>query len=465
MSTRPADQPDQPDEPDPPVPLAGPGRQPSRLRSTGIATAGIVLGSVPGMLLPFAITGWFGAQSRTDAYFLTLSAAMFAATVLSIVMERAVVPFAATALDSGSRALSALLRRLLPQVAAGALAAYAVAAAVVVVVVVPTTTLGVQESDLVKDLVLLLAPFPVLAAMSSVVAASLFAAQRFGLATWSLALRALGALAAGLLLQDEIGLEAVAAGLSLGEAARLLVLSLALGRVGRALPEGPGSESSAGFWRVAAPHVLSMSVVSVTGLVDRSVAAGLEPGSATVFELCDKLYYAPAVLIGSGIATVSGAAWAGMMATERRAELRRDFARSQAFAGAAATAVALAAAVVVWLAASRVQEEFGIPSELPFALTFAILMIGLPFGLSADLTVRLLIAFRRTWVFTVSAVVILTLTVVGDVVGAALFGLPGIAGASALTRAANALLLGVAALRLLSAPVEVSSPSLTASRP
>lgn len=424
-----------------------------RGRRTLIATAGIVLGSAPGMLLPFVITAWFTAGTDTDVYFLTVGAATFAATVLTIVMERTVIPYAAVAAQRGGAQLSALTRRLASQSAALGGLSHVIASTVLIALVMPSTTFSDDARSLATRLAVVLVAFPVLAAANSVVAGALFGVHRFAVGTYSLSLRSLGALTVGLLWRDSWGLEAIALGLVVGEALRTGVLVWHLRSVVREHATGDTDEKpGAGFWRQALPHTASMVIVSLNPMVDRSIAATLQPGSTTALELADKLYYAPSVLVGSGLAIVSGAHWAAMVGSPGTAKgLRRDYYRSQRLTMAAAVLVAAFAALVVWLGMDLVRPVFGVPPALPLASTFMLLVIGLPFALSAELAVRVLVIFKRTWIFPVSAVLLLCLNIGADLVGAALFGLEGIAAASTLVRVASAAILGIAAHGALAA--------------
>jgi len=432
------------------------GRRAAVLR----AGSGTLLGNGAGAVLPFLVTAWLGTGRDTDVFFLVTGVVTTVATVFAVVLERGVVPFAAGPAGAPG-ALHGLVRAIGRQAALAAGLAGAAASAVLVAAVGPATAPG----ELALRLAVVLLPLPALAAASAAAAGGLYARGVYLMPAASVALRAGGGLVAGLVAGPALGVPAVAAGLVLGEAARALLLDRALragpgsrvadgtrpagGRVRRPSP-GPARPSTAAFWRTVGPHTLSMGLVVTTPLVDKAVAAPLGAGAVTVVELCDKLFYAPLVLVGAGIAVVSGTAWAE--AVERGGPtdaLRRDYARSQAGVAAAATVVALLGAGALWLAEPLVRRLLAIPPDLPFASTLTLFLAGLPFAVVGDLGVRLVVAFRRTWLMVGSAVLIVTVNLAGDLIGAALLGLDGIALASTVARAANAAFVLVVTWRLL----------------
>src|ERR1051326_1502381 len=91
-------------------------------RRTRILTAGggTILGSVPGFLLPFAIVHAYGASRTADAYFFSAGTVLFCASLFSVALETATIPFAIEWAAHGPRTVRRGAARLPPPGARGA---------------------------------------------------------------------------------------------------------------------------------------------------------------------------------------------------------------------------------------------------------------------------------------------------------------------------------------------------------
>ena len=391
-------------------------------------------GSAAGALLPFLIARWFEVGRSTDVYFLVVGAVQVVAYLLSLVVESAALPFASKALQQDRRSLRRFCLVVGRYVLAVSSAMTLLALVVVLAVLVPAAGLdGPARAD-AYQLALAVAVLPVLASLSGLVSAATFALDRFALATGSQVLRAGGGIVLAATLGEQLGLLAVALGITLGEAARAVVLAVALPRRD---PDG-GAPVDVGLQmlRLASPTLLASIVVAVNPVVDKAVAARLDPGSTTLIELGEKLFYIPMVLLVAAVTKVSATVWARQADVDDVA-LRRDFWKVQRLGAVLTTLAVLVAVALVTTSRGLVDGLLDLGGDTTFFLVFLAYIVGLPLALSADLAGMMLIILRRTAVFPALAVLLVVVNLLADLVGARLFGVVGIAASSTIVRGVN----------------------------
>lgn len=411
---------------------------PPRLRRTVMASWGTLVGGGAGALLPFLIARWFEVGRGTDVYFLVVGAVQLVAYLLALVVEGATLPFAAKALHADPHALRPFSRTMTRYVLLAAVPLTAACLLVVAFVLVPAAGLGGNARDEAMVYLWAVALLPVLAAVSGVVSAASFALDRFAFTTGTQVLRAGGGIVAALALGEQLGLLAVALGLTLGEGLRALVLAVSLPRASpgvRPQPVDVGPQ----MLRLASPTLVSSMVIAVNPIVDKAVAARLDAGATTIIELGEKLFYIPMVLVVTAVTKVSATLWARQVATDPAA-LRPDFWRVQRLGLAATTVIVLLAVPVVLLSRPLVAGFLGIEADSAFFLVAVVLLVGLPLALAAELASVMLITLRRTGAFPVVAGVLVVGNVVLDLLGAHFLGVVGIAVSSTVVRILNLVL-------------------------
>jgi peptidoglycan biosynthesis protein MviN/MurJ (putative lipid II flippase) len=128
------------------------------------------------------------------------------------------------------------------------------------------------------------------------------------------------------------------------------------------------------------------------------------------------------------------------MALNQDAEqVRRDFLRSQGMIVGAGVILALATCAVAQLVVGPAGRLLKVDGG-SFVLTFQVFMLGLPAALSAALSLRLFLAYKRTDMLLLYATILVVVNVVGDYLGATLLGVEGIALASTVVRYSSAAL-------------------------
>lgn len=399
-----------------------------------MASTGTLGGSAAGALLPFLIARWFDVGRSTDVYFLVVGAVQIVSYLLSLVVEGAALPFATKAVQRDRRSLRRFCVVMGRYVLAASFAMTLLALVVVFVVLVPAAGLdGAPRAD-AYQLALAVAALPVLASLSGLVGAANFALDRFALTTGSQVLRAGGGIVMAATLGDQLGLLAVALGITMGEAARVLVLAVVLPR--GSAEGGAPVDVGLQMLRLASPTLLASIVIAVNPIVDKAVAARLEPGATTLIELGEKLFYIPMVLLVSAVTKVSATVWARQVDVDNAA-LRRDFWKVQRLGAGITSGVVVVAIAVMAASRGTVDGLLDLGGDDTLFLVFAAYIIGLPLALSADLAGAMLIILRRTALIPALAVLLVVINLVADLVGAQLFGVVGIAASSTVVRVVN----------------------------
>lgn len=407
---------------------------------TGLAT---VAGSAPGLLLPLAISQSVRSRPLTDAYFFAVDTTLFSATIFAFVLRTVVVPFILEWTEDSRPGLGrTMVARVAGQAAAGATVLFIVTAALVILLVLPHTSFSADERTETAKFLLYLVPLPAAMAWASVLAGAHFANDRWVFAAWSEGFRGLLPLVALLVFESDLTL--VAGSLVAGELVRVGLLQRSWARLeprstgaARSRPP-PGALRQ--FWRVARPHLLSMLVINVNPLIDRSFCSALPAGSVTTFVLAEKLFYVPQLLFATAVATVYGTRWAQATVSSafEPTKLFNDFSVAQK----RITSAGLAAAIVLTLGALAFAPPLALflhVDQSAFVFTLGAFCMGLPAALSSALSLRLFLAMKQTRVLVAFAAILVVVNTVGDLVGALLFGVIGIAVSSTLVRTVGAL--------------------------
>jgi peptidoglycan biosynthesis protein MviN/MurJ (putative lipid II flippase) len=224
----------------------------------------------------------------------------------------------------------------------------------------------------------------------------------------------------------------LAAAVGVGETARGVVSAVVLRR--RTTGSASAGELPRGrLFATAAPHFVSMVVISVNPIVDRTVASGLAPGSVTLLELGERVLYVPVVAITSSVILVAGARWAkiGLAKPER---LRADVVRTLRVVVLISVGAGALVAGVLSVATAVAGRSFQGASPSDFRAIALIFIIGLPGSAVLILSTRFLTAVGETNVLPALAVLLVLVNLGGDLVGAAVLEVKGIALASTVVR-------------------------------
>jgi putative peptidoglycan lipid II flippase len=414
------------------------------------ALLGVVLGSLPGFLLPFALTWRLTAGHLTDAYFYAFAIALLPATLLSVVLETNVLPVADEYKRRGTHSLIRFTRKIVAQCIAIGVTSYAAAAIVGILIISGKANWPAEEKRLCIELLLIFGVYVVAVSASSVISGCLHALGDFFTTTCSQGLRSILPLAIVFVMpKTATGVLLSASALSLGEVIRAIFLSFRL----RLLARGLEAESRLGskprsIWTAALPHGLAVLALLANPTIDRIVASSLSTGSITLLDLAEKVLYAPLVALNYSIVLVAGARWARYLPAEVGA-LTQDFWRThrRALGLSVISAIVILGSVLVFSLFAP-SEVAGIKLST-FSALLAIFLAGLPAAAIVSTALRFLTIVGDTIWLPGVAIAAVVINLVGDIVGARLIGVYGIALSSTGVRYANAVLLLILCIRRL----------------
>lgn len=402
---------------------------PDRVRSVIAASIGTGLGSSAGAILPFVLTHQFGVSRETDVYFIVVGAVQLVAYVLGMVAEAAALPIISAAIAKdpthARAAATAVILRVVPIAGAVNVLLLALTAAVVL----PAAGVSILSDPAALAFLLVGIPMGALSTAGGLAAGANFALMRFAFTTATQVFRAGTALLLVTVFADA-GLVVAAIGLCVGELIRFLVLYFRL--------PGPAHSAEIGsiplgkqVLQLAGPTLISSAVIAANPLIDKTVAARVAVGGPTVLELAEKIYYIPSVLLVAAISKVSAGHWS-RMAARGDVDLLRDYKKVQivSFLSGLAAAILLAisfhlAVEYIPFARNQVQQAGG-----HFEIVLFIFLLGLPFALSSDLSNSMILVMRRSRVMPPIAITLVSVNLIADIAGAALWGIAGIAAAS-----------------------------------
>ena len=397
--------------------------------------------------IPLVSARLFGATPETDAFFLALGAVTFFVSVGGVVLEQAVVPHAASVVGQGDLAFRWLWRlarwAALLGLGLAALAALAIQVAA-----------RVQPRPEIRALLgawqtLGVALVPALVVLGSLGAGVLTGRGRYPLVCVGMALRAVGIVLVMVVRPFGARLPDLTTAFLLGEGARTIYnLSLAA----RALQGTARGVEGAGFtipsvnavWETTWPIAASMAAAALSPIVDRVVAAGVMAGGISDVEYGEKAYFAIVGTVVAGLQVTVFTQWS------RSAKDRRDLWRELRALALVGGMAALAAAPLVYpagfLMARMVMGGTFLQSHLEAAGLIGFYLVAiLPYTVGG-FAVRALIAIDATRPLIWLGLVKVATNIVGDIVLARVFGLPGIALATIAAESLVAI-LGVAVAR------------------
>lgn len=403
-----------------------------------------MVGNLPGLVLPFLITLRIEAGRLTDAYFYAFAIAILVSSIVALALEASVMAAATHHRRLGARRFRAFTAGLLARSLLITTGAYLVIGAIGAGTVLLKGNWAPAQQRLCIELIGVFGVYLGAVALTSSLAGCLYAFDRFFVARVSIGLRAVLPVPVLFLAPpDATGLLLGAGALAAGEWLRAAVLALRLRASVSELEDDPvrppAGPAPPAVWTIALPYGVAMVLFGASPVIDRIVAGSLEPGAVTTLDLAEKVFYAPVTVITSSVMLVAGARWARMSLDRPRA-LRDDFWQTvrRAAVLSSGLAVVLGAAAVLGLALVD-REVAGVDAQT-FCAVLAILLMGFPAAVVTNAGVRLMTVLQRTSVFPGLAVVSLLACIVGDVIGAALLGVPGIALAGTVWRTVNLVL-------------------------
>ncbi len=430
---------------------------------SALALAGTLLGSAPGLALPFLITLKFGATSLTDAFYFAYAISSFSASLCNGSVAASLLPSLARAKEHGGLPAVRARARVLSRQSVLAVGAFHVVMSIAALLIV---LLGTPWSSQTQELTALclaaLSLFVVAVALSTVQVAALQSLGDFFSPTASVGLRAMLPVAALLVVPTSgRGLLVLAVLTWLGEVLRIVWLhhrvrghaqraaaASAGAAAAGAAAVGAGSAPAVGaagvldqsgerLWARVAHNGIALGVLSANPLVARAIAAHDGPGAVTLVELAERFLFIPWLALSTSVVVVAGARWSRQLARDDLAALAADYRRTRRLLTLASLGAAIALAGLVAGALTVIGERLVGDQVGTLALMTAVLLIaGLPPTIVGILAQRLLTVVGETRRLPAISALGFVVNLVAGIGGYLALGLVGLMLASAAARLA-----------------------------
>lgn len=272
------------------------------------STLGLILGRLPGLLIPIASARIFGATGETDAFFFAWALVSYYLGCWAAAVEVVSVPFLVR-LRQGGRGPGAYLkvvRRWCTLTCAG----YMVGAMLLVKLGVLAPGGADPVGTTVLDYLFLLSIHALFSAHSSIEVGLLVSIGRYGVAFMSSAISTVIALAGAVLLGRHAGVWALAGGYPIGELVRLAFLKSHARWTWR--EETPGTllpSEVRTLFSASSFQVLGSILLGSYPVLDRMWASHLGEGAISFLSYAERLWMVPVGLATGGILSVKLVEW------------------------------------------------------------------------------------------------------------------------------------------------------------
>ncbi|MFH1039061.1 MAG: lipid II flippase MurJ [PVC group bacterium] len=399
------------------------------------------LGKGAGFLVPLFIAAWFGADSRTDAFFFSFTAVFMFSNIIGRVIESAIVPFVVETVARGE-SVGEFLGRILGFTTGGAIAATGLLLAVFLPLLPLITRFTAEELKMVRRILILISPLVVLVLDASILSGTLNAVRRFALPAVAPALRAGVMLAAAFLLKNQLGIYAAAVGYLLGELGLFLLLLSAVARVGLRPVRGGGGRAGE-FFATAGQQVLGMGAIGLSQVIDKVMASWLAvTGTISILFYAEWLYNIPVIFLSGGLMVTILSHWSERVYRDQGAtdgEPARDLVRPMRKALRLVTAVSLLIMIpaVIFLrpivALTFGRPDFGAENILNLSRVYLILSVTLLADMLSLVMTRVCIIYKQTAIIRNLGLLRLSLKIGFNLLLMPFWGIYGLAVATVLT--------------------------------
>lgn len=414
-----------------------------------------LVGKTAGMGREMLIAAMFGTGAQVDAYVLAWELPSYAINVFAGAFGAALIPaFVEVRTREGATAARQLLSGVL--IASFALLSVAALAAALVgpsLLGLVASGFGPDTLDLTVRLLHILLPSVVLGGLATLLVGVLSADEHFALGSASALAVAACSIAALVGWGRSWGISALAVGLVAGFALQLGILAWGVARAGMWPVAGWRRQAATvrTVIRQYVPMVAGMLLISSAGLVDQAMAATLGGGNAAVFSYGNRVV---AVVLSVGTMALGTAVlpYFSRMVAERDWNAIRHTLRTYTRVILAATIPVTIGLVAFSRPLVRLMFERGAftaeDTEIVGQVQ-AVLALQIPFYSLGILYVRLISSLKANRILMYGTVISFVLNVAGNYVLKGIFGVAGIALATAIVYVVSLAFLSVVLSRLL----------------
>lgn len=360
-----------------------------------------------GFVLFAAITSIFGANEKTDAFFLAYTVPMLFIGPVGSAIRTVLLPIFAESRARNLGLLSSLIGAALVQgLLISLVACVLLAAGTPLVLPLVSRTLAPETRHLVVMLTIFLLPLIIGQTLSAVLGSMYNVAGRFALPAIASGSRHLVALGLILLLHARLGIRILPLAFVAAAGYQLAVLAVSWRTLGVRIHWSMGAAAELRRpLRLALPLVLGSSALYLTVLVTRVVASHLEPGSVTILDYASRIISALMEVLTAGVLLVVLANWSHTLQQESvetlRARLRRTVVLVLFLVMPALTILFALRVPAVTLMLGRGQ--FNAQLVAATASVMAVLLVATPMDVIGRIYMRYFIAQQSTWVVAFAA--------------------------------------------------------------
>ncbi len=405
------------------------------------------LGRAGGMILPFLIAGVYGASAGTDAFFFAYSLAIAVTTLFSHMFEAAIIPYLAAERADFSSAAELMRRAFFKSLPVFVLLGGGVAV-FLRPLLAATHGWPAETAALSARLFTEFQPFLWLGLAISAWNGIFYHRRIFWLPAISPLVRSLVVILLLFAAHNALGIHALTAGFILGELVRFLFSwRLAKRLLPPVRPVAAASfpaEILKRFFKDASLQTAALLAVNLMVVSDQWFAGRAGPGALSLLSYADRLVQIPYLLFLSGFLSIFHADWSDAQANVSRdfwKTLKRDM--GLVLGGATLLAAGMVLSAKFWIALFYGTQKISAADRQTLTAVFVWYAAGFMPGAVRLALGRALIALKESRFYFFQAWVELGVNIFLNVVLMKVFGVPGIAMATALAYCLSALWLYV----------------------
>ena len=403
-----------------------------------------IIGKGVGFLIPFFIAAWFGISGKTDSFFFAFGLVIFLAQMFSPSVESVIVPFIAGAIAKNED-VGKFLGKTLGISAVGLSIIAVFFLAVIKPILSVLTKFSPDELNLIQVILFETAPLVVLLVWTAILSGTLNAYKIFSIPALSPAVRAMVTIGFIFVLKDKIGVHAIAWGYVAGEIVRLIVLFLFLRKLKlfRLRFSVKWEERFGQFFRTSSYQVVGMSLLAFTPIINQTMASWLGTGNVSLLEYANRLYMIPTTLMASGLMVTVLSHWSAEYQTGGVDVLRRNVLKAVRVVGTGGLILTISLFLIKGYLIRLVYGYGEFPKEQMPEVTriFGLFLLGLTPYLIALLYSRAFLTRKNTKVLLLAAGVMVSGTIVFNLVFMRIMGISGIALAASTVAFLSLILL------------------------
>lgn len=407
-------------------------------------TVWVLMGRAGGVLVPFLVAVFMGAGPATDAFFFAYAAIFSLQNIFAHIFESALVPYMAERKDSPQRAQAftlQVLKTVFPVISLLSLAF----GFLLPVVLNAQASVPPETARMISRFYWEMLPGLLIAALISAYQGFFYANKNFWFPSVSPVFRTL--LMAGCFIfgRSEFGIHSLTFGFTLGEIVRWAAAHFVLTRGNGVEFSGPVEDVSKilEFFRQAGFQFMALVAVNLIPMADQWAAAPLGGGNLSLFNYADRLMQVPYLLFFYAFTQVFLSFWSESHAQEKFSVFFKKVEKDTWFVFAGSSVFVLPLWFYAEPALNLIFSRSNLTPEQLRVLTdvFRWLALGFVPGILRILYGRVLIIMRKSGFYFFQAWVELFLKIGLNFWLVSLFGVAGLAMATAIIYSLTALWL------------------------